>query len=413
MPTLTLPKKTYKLTEKQILAARLLASHTHVLLEGGSRSGKTFLACRALIKRAVQMRSDHLITRFRFSHAKQAICYQTFPDALRSVGLDGKVKLNKTDWFYEFTNGSTIWIGGLDDKERTEKILGNEYSTIFENEASQIGFDSHETLMTRLNPEQGMRALNIIDYNPPSVHHWGYSIFHKGTFPDGRPVPPELYAAIKMNPIDNRENLSDGYIEETLANLSGMKRKRFLDGEYGDDIGKLWKREWIKYKPELPDLTRIVVAVDPTGTKSGDECGIIVAGVLGQEYFILDDYSLHGTAAEWAGEVAKAYEYWKADAVVAEANYGGDMVKAVINTQAPNARVKLVTATRGKVVRAEPISALYERGKVWHNRTMQELEDEMCSYDPDISASPNRMDALVWAVTELMPSNKRVFIGRA
>lgn len=414
MHTLTRKKETYNsLTDKQKEAALLLSEYKHCLLEGGSRSGKTFLACRAIIRRAARQKSDHLITRFRFSHAKQAICYQTFPAAAKSVGLSSQIKLNKTDWFYELPNGSTIWIGGLDDKERTEKILGNEYSTIFENEASQISFDSHETLMTRLNPSGGMRALNIIDYNPPSKHHWGYLIFHKGIFPDGRPVPHELYASIKMNPSDNLQNLSEGYIDEVLGNLSSAKQKRFLHGEYSDDIGKLWKREWIKYKHETPDLQRIVVAVDPTGTKSGDECGIVVAGRIGEEYHVLDDYSLNGTAAEWAAEVAKAYEYWKADAVIAESNYGGDMVKAVINNQAPNARVKLVTATRGKVVRAEPISALYERGKVWHNRVMQDLEDEMCSYDPETSASPNRMDALVWAITDMMPSNKRVFIGRA
>lgn len=399
MSTSTQQQNTCKLTDKQRDACLLMASNRTTLLEGGSRSGKTFIFLYVIVKRAIETVSHHLVTRFRFSHAKQSICYQTMPAVLAGLNLHGYVHLNKSDWFYEFPNGSTMWIGGLDEKERTEKVLGNEYATIFCNEASQVSFDSYETLLTRLNPPAGMAARMFIDYNPPNVRHWGYKIFHERKFPDGRDVPSGDFARLQMNPHDN-PHLSDEYID-SLGLLSSNKRRRFLEGLYGDDSGTLWKRQWIRYQKAPEDLSRIVIGVDPSGSVGGDEIGIIVVGRKGSDYWVLDDYSLHGTPSAWSAEVAAAARRWKADAVVAEKNYGGDMVESTIRTHSPTMRVKMVSATRGKVVRAEPVSALYEQGKVSHDRPLPELEDELCMYDEDISDSPNRMDALVWAVSDL------------
>lgn len=385
---------------KQTDAVRLISRNKITLLEGGGRSGKTLIFLYVIIFRALMQKSDHLVCRFRFSHAKQAICYQTMPKLLEILGLQHVVVLNKSDWFYEFPNGSRIWISGLDDKERTEKILGNEYATIFLNEASQISFDSYEMIITRLNPPQGMTGKILIDYNPPSKKHWGYLIFHLRKFPDGRPVPEDDFAYMKINPVDNPHN-SKEYIEN-LNLLSANKRKRFLDGDYSDDIGSLWKRAWIKYEKEIPvDLWRVVVAVDPTGSVQGDEAGIVAAGKREQYKYVLDDFSCHGTPAQWAAEAVTCYWKWKADVMVAEKNYGGDMVKSTIQNIDPAVNVKLITSSRGKVVRAEPVSAQYERGEWFHRTMFNDLEDEMCMYDPETSESPNRMDALVFAGNEL------------
>lgn len=386
-------------TLMQAEAIRAISSNRVTLLEGGSRSGKTFIALYAMIVRALKYpKTRHLVARFRFAHVKQAICYDTMPSLIKALSIAGAVDLNKTDWFYELENGSTIWIGGLDDKERTEKILGNEYATIFLNEASQISFDAYETIVTRLNPPQDMRGKIIIDYNPPSVHHWGYKIFHERQFPDGRAVPDGDFAVVRLNPHDN-PHLSGEYLA-SLSQLSANKRKRFLQGEYSYDLGTLWKRAWIGYK-EAPDLRRIVIGVDPGGTVGGDDTGIVVAGKSGDNYYILDDATVNGTPSRWSAEIASVAERWKADAVVAEKNYGGDMVEHTIRTHNPRIRVRMVSATRGKVVRAEPISALYEQGKVFHVRPLPELEDELCMYSEESRDSPNRMDALVWALTEL------------
>lgn len=398
-----------KKTPKQKEAVRLIVDNTNTLLEGGGRSGKTFIALYAILLRALRYpESHHLVARFRFSHAKMAICHQTMPVLLKVLGLTGRIRLNKSDWFYECPNGSKIWVGGLDDKDRLEKILGNEYATIFLNEASQISYEGFEYIITRLNPPKGVKGKVLIDYNPPSISHWGYLIFHKRQFPDGRPVPDDDFVKIRMNPADNTENISEEYLK-FLSILSEAKRRRFEEGEYSLESGKLWKRAWIKYYPSpdnLPDFIRVVVGVDPSGTIEGDEIGIIVAGSYFDDdgnlkQMTLDDYSLHGTPAQWSEEVSAAYHRWMADCVVAEKNFGGDMVESTIKNSDKTINVKLIHSSRGKVLRAEPISAQYERGDICHRIPFTALEDEMCTYDPETSASPNRLDSAVFAHAEL------------
>ena len=400
-----------KKTPKQKEAIRLITQNTTTLLEGGGRSGKTFITLYALVLRAIKYpRTHHLISRFRFSHAKTAICHQTMPDVLKALGLKGRVRLNKSEWFYEFPNESLIWIGGLDDKERLEKVLGNEYATIFLNESSQISYEAYEFTVTRLNPPPGIKGKVIIDYNPPSIQHWGYRMFHKREFPDGRPVPENDFAKLKMNPEDNKENISDTYLYN-LSLLSEAKRRRFMEGEYSLESGKLWKRAWIRYYPypeDLPDFIRVIVGVDPSGTVDGDEIGIVVAGSYFDEngeikQMTIDDYSLNGTPGEWAAEVISAYHRHAADCIAAEKNFGGDMVESTIKNADKTVNVKLIPSSRGKIIRAEPISSKYEphRNEICHRIPFIALEDEMCTYDPEVSASPNRMDALVFAHAEL------------
>ena len=389
-----------KLTPKQKELYALFPTANTILAEGGGRSGKTVAIVRFIFLRALKWaNTDHLIGRLRFSHVKQSICYQTVPKLQELMECNFNQYLNRTDWFYSLPNGSKIWIGGFDDKERTEKILGNEYATIFLNEASQISYDTREMILTRLNPAPGIPGKELIDFNPPSINHWAYKIFHKRQFPDGRLVPDNDYKWIKMNPGDN-PHVSKQYLE-TLSLMSAAKRNRFLNGEYQTDSGSLWKRNWIKIDPTERHYQRIIIGVDPSGSKGGDEIGIIVAGKFGNEYRILDDCSMHGTPAEWSAAVAKAYRDYRADLVVAERNYGGDMVEHTIRTAYRDINVKLVTSSRGKLIRAEPISALYEHGKVKHKYEMTELENELCLYNEDTKESPNRLDAMVFALTEL------------
>lgn len=398
-----------KPTPKQVEAISLIAKYSTILLEGGSRSGKTFIICYVYVLRALKYPgSRQLMTRFRLSHAVLAICHETMPDVLKLLGISERVYLNRSLWYYKFPNGSTIWIGGLDDKKRLENILGREYMSIFLNEASQISYEAYEMLITRLNPPEGAKGKFIIDYNPPSISHWGYLMFHKREFPDGRPLPDNDFVKIRMNPSDNTANISETYLYN-LSLLSEAKRKRFAEGEYSLESGKLWKRADIKYYPypdDLPDFIRVVVGVDPSGSVGGDEIGIVVAGSYFDEggdlkQLTIDDYSLHGTPAQWAAEVASAYHRWMADCVVAEKNFGGDMVGSTINNADKTINVKLITSSRGKVIRAEPISAMYERHEITHRIPFTAMEDEMCTYDPEISQSPNRMDSLVFAHAEL------------
>ena len=392
---------------KQQELNRLIAQNQNTLAEGGARSGKTFDLLDVFFARACKYEAiDQIVLRHRASHIRKSIWDQTLPKLLRLHGIGpDRVKLNDSDMeLIVKKTGSKILFDGLDDKERVEKILGQEYAGIYFNEASQISWDTVETVTTRLN-WQNVPLKIVYDYNPPSIAHWGYKIFHKRVFPDGRPVPDNDYKFVRINPSDNLANLSKTFFD-TLSNLSGAKRKRFLNGEYGLEDGSLWTRANITYGGQGVNFIRIVVAVDPSGSTDGDEIGIVVVA-LGDDglYYILDDYTLHGTPQEWGNEVKIAYERYKADCVVAEKNFGGDMVEAVITNFGTNfLAYKAVSATRGKVVRAEPVAMLYQQGRVKHVKPLMELEDELTGFKPNLVKSPNRVDALVWGVTELATS---------
>lgn len=281
------------------------------------------------------------------------------------------------------------------------------------NEASQLPYGTYELLTTRLNPPLSVKPLFLIDFNPPSMRHWGYVLFHLKQNPETfQPqIRPELYSWLKMNPNDNKQNLSADYIE-TLEGMSESKRRRFLLGEFGDDAeGALWKREWIGKNRVMnaPDkMTRVIVAVDPavTGTEKSDDTGIVTVGVVAKgnerHYYILSDDTYSGGVIGWGQEVCRVFSAWKADKVIAEVNQGGDLVETNIRNYNRQISYDSVRATRGKAVRAEPVADLYRRGFVHHVGDHLELEDELCTWSPNTNAaSPNRLDALVWGVTYL------------
>jgi hypothetical protein len=399
------------------------------MLFGGSRSGKTFLHTRNTIMRALKAPgSRHAILRFRFNHVKASIVLDTFPKVMGLAFPGVGYSIDKTDWYAKLPGESQIWFGGLDDKERTEKILGQEHATIYLNECSQIPQGSRDMAATRLaqRVEQHMQGRApsqlkprmLYDCNPPSKNHWAYKLFVQKIDPESRQAVthPDDYAAIQMNPQDNAENLPEGYME-TLAALSPRLRKRFLLGEFADATpNQLFVDEtietWRVLDGSAPDFVRVVVAVDPSGSGDADNAdndaiGICVAalGTDGNAY-VLEDCTVKAGPATWGKIAVDAYERHAADVIVGESNYGGDMVRYTIQTQKQRIPYKSVTATRGKVVRAEPIAALYEQGKVRHVGYFRELEDELSGFSTVGyvgSHSPNRADALIWALTELFP----------
>jgi len=229
--------ETFKKTLKQVEATRIMAGPArHVMLYGGSRSGKTLQICRANVIRAAKTKSRHLITRLRFNHAKRSIWLDTMPKVLNMCFPGLPVKEDKTDHFYKFPNGSEIWIGGLDDKQRTEKILGMEFSTITFNECSQIPLTSINMALTRLAEKNELKKKVYYDMNPPTKKHWSYARFILNVNPDTW-EPDDLehnYAYVHMNPRDNLENIDDSYLD-ILQSLSEKDRQRFLDGLFTDE----------------------------------------------------------------------------------------------------------------------------------------------------------------------------------
>ncbi len=400
--------KDFDWTTKQAEAIELLKGPArHDLLYGGSRSGKSVILVYAMVVRAASVRSRHLILRLHFNHCKTSIWLDTLPKVLALACPELPVTWNHTDYYVEFPNGSQIWIGGLDDKERTEKVLGHEFSTILFNECSQLAYDSVETACTRLAENSGLTLRAYYDENPPRAKHWTHKLWIDHVRPDdGGPLAdPSDYACLLMNPEDNRANLPPSYIETVLARLSKRKRDRFLLGLWGTDTeGALWKADWIQRADVPAGLERIVVAIDPavTKTKKSDETGIVVAGKIGNRLYVLEDVSGKYSPHEWGWTAVDAYKRWQADRIVGEVNNGGDLVETNIRQHDRLASYKDVHASRGKAVRAEPVSALYEQGLGIHCGEFPELEDQLTGWVPGDDDSPDRLDALVWAATELL-----------
>lgn len=418
----------YKLTDKQIEAQQVFAgSATHILLVGGSRSGKTFLIIRNLTIRALKApNSRHAMFRYRFNSIKASVVLDTFPKVMRLAFPGVQYKLDKTDFYATFPNGSQIWFAGLDDKERAEKILGMEFATIAFNECSQIPYSSIETAITRLAQQvdqviDGKDSVPLkprvyYDENPPSKAHWTYRQFIQKLNPETRRAlqDPDDYSCFYLQPGDNLDNISNDYIR-TLEGLSAKKRLRFLEGKFGEAIaGALFQLEdiekWRVLDGEIPDMVRMVIGVDPSG--SGDEDNAdndaigIIAGGLGTDgnAYIFEDCTVKAGPATWGKVATDAYERHEADCVVAEINFGGAMVQHVIQTARPRTPYRKVTASRGKVQRAEPFSALYEQGKVRHVGQFPELEEELTSFTTCGYVggdSPNRADALIWVLASL------------
>ena len=213
----------------------------------------------------------------------------------------------------------------------------------------------------------------------------------------------------------NAEHLAPGFVTAMQAAYGGsVLGRQELEGILIDDPpGALWKRSEVEaaFAAPPPELDRLIVAVDPpvTSHARSDECGIVVAGAVGEGHarraFVLADESFGPAApADWAERVVAAWHTHQADAVVAESNQGGEMVSEIIATIDPNVPVRRVHATRGKRTRAEPVAALYSAGRVFHAGRFSALEDQMCAFGAPGSgiSSPDRVDALVWAISALL-----------
>ncbi len=219
-----------------------------------------------------------------------------------------------------------------------------------------------------------------------------------------------------MTTWENEENLAAAFLQQIICQYEGTRiGRQELNGELLEDFEvALWTRDMIEAArtETQPEFDRVVVAVDPpiTSGENADECGMIIAGKVGvgdqAQGYIIADHSDQGLSPlGWAKRVVQAYRDYHADCIVAEANQGGDMVSAILRQIDHTVPVKLVRANKSKKRRAEPVAALYERGKVKHAAPMVKLEDQMVSYgaiQDGITHSPDRLDAMVWAMDELL-----------
>lgn len=413
--------RTFQYTETQKRALALIGSDAeNIMLFGGAGSGKTFILV-SFIALVVHMFPGIRIAilRKQLKDVRESVMLETFPDVMRLhygwKKWETEARINKADYCYRTDQGSELWFGGIDDNARMDNILGKEYALIYFNECSQISYKAYQTAIGRLRQHiDGWRNRAFFDCNPPSKMHWVYNVFIEGVTPDRVKLPnPDDYAVLKMNPSDNEENLPPGYIEKRLATMTGREYKRFYLGEFTDDSeNALWKRKIIDpfRLEEVPEgIERIVIGVDPavTANEKSDLTGIVVCGAWessdGQVHFcVLEDQSGRYTPKEWTAVVRHLYGKWNANEVVAEVNQGGLLVTEALRNANANLPIRAVRASNGKIARAEPIVVLYEQGRVHHVGEFPDLEDEMTSFTGTVGEkSPDRMDALVWALTAL------------
>lgn len=279
-----------KLNQKQLsILAELRGSAANareLMLFGGSRSSKTFLWILAICHRVLSKGGRHIILRQYMTDARGSIWMETLPKVLglllgrewwTSVVVRRKLEQQMV---IEFANGGEIWVAGLDDKDRVEKILGKEFITIFYNECSQIDYGAVLLVKSRLAQKvEGLRARFLYDFNPPDKSHWTYKYFIKGIDPDsGEPIDTSDVRYWKVNPWDNKENLDEGYIK-MLEKMPPALRQRFLEGEFADEgSGAIFKGEWLRYysgdgrarKKEIGDKYLAIVSSWDTGYSEKD-----------------------------------------------------------------------------------------------------------------------------------------------
>jgi len=229
-----------------------------------------------------------------------------------------------------------------------------------------------------------------------------------------RLLKDEHTAVVRIATEENKAQLAPNFLEAVVARYRGtVLGRQELDGELIEDRpDALWQRKMFAAPAGEVD-GRVVVAVDPpvTGTARSDACGIIVAGRSGKGAVVLEDATLQGVRPDiWAKRAIAAYRAHEADCIVVEVNQGGDLVRQILAQEDASVPIRTVRASRGKWVRAEPVAALYARGLVRHRPGLFALEDELCAFGPDGKAdghSPDRVDALVWALTELVLNEQR------
>lgn len=296
--------------------------------------------------------------------------FGTFEDVMRICYPDlvGRVKDNKDLWFKELPNGSRIWFGGLDDKERVDKILGNEYSTIFLNEVSEMSWDAVGTVISRLAEKSELVNKMLFDCNPTSSNHWTYQLFIKGVQPDtGKKIAESMnYQYLQMNPVDNLQNI-DGQFIKDLENASEGKRRRFLYGEYavGEDIA-VFKDEWLRKEYEGAPRVKYIVQIWDTAFKTkeyNDPSAGLTIGVGEDGYYLLDiinkrlDYpALKEAVNLWAKD-------WRPDLIIIEDKASGQSLLQDLRRTTKLPLAGFNPGRADKVERAMYAAQYFEQGK--------------------------------------------------
>ena len=358
------------------------------LFTGGVGSGKTFAG--ALQTFAMPAGSRGMVVAPTYPMLKDA-SLKTW----REMGDAVTVELNQSEMRATLVNGTEILFRSADKPDR---LRGANLGWVWIDEGAYCKRETWDVLLGRIRLQPG----RVWVTTTPRGQNWLYDVFG----PENRTPEHKLVrAATTENP-----HLPQHYINALRERYTSEQALQEMEGEFIDVSGAIFRASWIdsaRVTDAPNDLTRVVIGIDPAGTHrpDSDETGVVVVALgPSKDAYVLEDASGRYSPPEWARVAKRLWDEYSADVVMAERNYGGDMVESTLNAYGGQMHVKTVSATRGKVVRAEPLAAPYERGDVHHVGVYADLERQMTTYDPQDRAatSPDRMDALVWALTDLM-----------
>lgn len=428
------------------------AGYKFYLGYGGSGGGKSFFFLDVIFERAHRAPgSRHAVFRLTRNSCEKTLFDKTLHEVLDKAwpGLKDQkgFEISHSTMTVTLPNGSKIFFDGLDENRMT-KVLGDEFNTIWINECNEdgLGYSQVSTLLSRLRARNetvdGKVLTNkmFFDCNPRFYSDWEYKAFIQKINPlDGDALHnSEQWVAFKVEPEANKDNLHEDYIDSLMAG-SAASRRRYVEGVWCDEnqnalfTEKMFGAPYRVPKPEsivTPQQTlallaqqgivldRITISGDPavTADPKSDLTGITVQGKCrhddGSEHvYVLADHSDRYTPDAACKVITQAYKDWGASRVILENNQGGLWLEATMRKHFPSVPLKFVNAnstTGGKASRAEPVAAQYERGVVHHVGKFKELEKQMCEFGSPVSRrkSPDRMDALVWGITELLDLNQ-------
>jgi len=388
-----------------------LPDRRYVVLTGGRGSGKSFAlsTCLALMMREPGYRI--LFTRYTLTSAKDSIIPE-FQEKVERLGLAGEFVPTASN-IRNRMSGSEILFRGIRTASGNQtaklKSLQGINSWVLDEAEELPDYDTFEKIDLSVRDTRKRNHV-FLCLNPAYKQHWIYQRWFKNG-------PRDDTVYIHTDYRNNLENLPPDVLRlaEECKTQNLRRYRQVWIGDWMDEVsGALFQWKLINdgrvTRDLLPQLARVVIAVDPavTSTSDSDETGIVAAGKgANGHYYVLTDASLRASPLTWAAKTCSLYHKHGADRVIGETNNGGDLVESNIRSVDPHISYRGVHASRGKLVRAEPISSLYEQGLVHHVGTFADLEDEMVSYTGQPNeASPNRMDALVWALTELSGGNR-------
>lgn len=424
--------KRVKINKKYQPLFSLSGQWRYAIVSGGRGSGKSYgLTVSETIHKNSRVKAENtLYLRQTLTSAHLSIIPE-FWEKVELLGLSGNFIKTKQE-IVHIINGSQIFFRGIQSSSKSNeanlKSVHN-VTTVIIDEAQEVGEKEFDRINLSVRSAETRNRI-ILSLNPTEdENHWIHRrFFTEKNIPDDFNGIVDNVLYVHTTYLDNLDNLSEDFIAEAeqckQRNFEKYKNQ-FLGFWGGQRANALWKHDTMlaPYRVHYvnPDeLDRIVIGVDPavTSTSQSDETGIVAVGMkrgrngADSHFYVLDDASLRGTPQQWAQAAVELYWYHSADRIIGEVNNGGDLIESVLRGVDRDVSFKAVRATRGKLVRAEPIAALYEQGRVHHVGYLPQLEAQMCNYTGiDGEKSPDRLDALVWAITELASGKTQASSG--